>query len=272
MTIYYEDAAIRVMQPKVFLAQDAIALECKQEPPSFAAIYRIYQNFKSYSADAVGRYYLERNGMRQIIPYPKSAIRFLVALNLLVTPWFSIGSKKPIGDEDRLKRALAQNLVDAPEVSSQAAGCPFCNKDQIDKQKIQESENILLLYNFKPISSRDFLIVAKPHIRDFNEPIFVEMMSLAKKICDVYAAKGYKALYVKFADTKAAGRTVDHLHIQVTVGKDWKEEVSAILHVMRKIVFDSWAGLFCPSFFRLSDRQLQQKIVEAKNDIGIDRG
>lgn len=176
-------------------------------------------------------------------------------------------SKKPLGQD--VEKALAKDPVDTDDSCVSPPTCPFCKPEQIAAQQVLDVGNVRLLYNFKPVSSKDFLIVAKSHVRKFNEPLFVEMLSLAKRVTDAYAAQGYKVSYVTFADSKAAGRTLEHLHVHISIAKDWKEEVMGIVTVVRKIVLDSWAQFLAPSLFRLSNADLKERINEAKGVLGV---
>lgn len=265
---YYENDALSVVQPEIPLAPGAISIVSKTDTPCYASIFRVYQNFKQLGAAC---YYLERqDGTRQIIPYPHKGIwsyarQLLVTWNLLV-PRLAWISKRALGNE--LEAALGRDPVEGVSMHVSAPSCPFCKHEQIATQQVLEEADVRLLYNFKPVSSKDFLIVAKDHVRDFNEPLFVQMLSLAKRVTDAYQAKGYKISYVSFADAPTSGRTLEHLLVHVSIAKDWKEEVVGIMTVVRKIVLDSWAQFLAPNLFRLSNADLKIKIDEARLVLG----
>lgn len=265
---YYDNGQLTVVQPEMPLAPGAISIVSKTANPCYASIFQVYQNFKQLGAAC---YYLERqDGTRQIIPYPHKGIwswarQLLVTWNLLV-PRLAWVSKTACGQD--VEAALAKEPVENVPAHVSAASCPFCKPGQIAAQQVLEEGDVRLLYNFKPVTSKDFLIVAKEHVRDFNEPLFVQMLSLAKRVTDAYHAKGYKISYVSFADAPASGRTLEHLLVHVSIAKDWKEEVKGIITVVRKIVLDSWAQFLTLNLFRLSNADLKMKIDEAKRVLG----
>ncbi|MBS0656048.1 MAG: HIT domain-containing protein [Verrucomicrobia bacterium] len=278
--IYFEDDYIRVQDPQVPLAPGALEIDVKQDDEqTYERIYDVYRKLQNYWSPslAIGRYYLERLDaktgviLRQIIPFPKvglgSKLRQIQVTWNLLFPHRAYTEQKTLGAREDLRELLqSPDLLELPVVTEGKDA--FCKPDRIEAQQVQEGTTTHLLYNFKPITENDFLIVSKEHTSDFTKEAFVEAMKTGSKVNRVYAKKGFSIGYITFADHPAAGQTVPHPHVHVTNVKTRADELWGVAKVVRKICFDSWAQYILPSWlFQLSDKQLVPIIAARRQDL-----
>lgn len=287
LPVYFEDEHILVREPKCPLAPGALEIVIKgEEEPleeSYRRIFGVYQRVKNYWSEASaagcvlakGSYYLERRDvstrtvLRQLIPFAHGGFykvlqQMQVTWNLLC-PTLAWIKNQPLGKAEGLQAALRKEIT--PTAAQQPLPRvldPFCRMDRINAQQVLERAHTRLLWNFKPVSTNDLLIISKEHKETFDERGFVEGMTLGAKVNAEYAKKGFPVGYLTSADHVFAGQTVPHAHIHVSSASSLSEEVWGIAIIVRKILFDSWAELLCPTFFRLSDKQLEGKITACK--------
>jgi diadenosine tetraphosphate (Ap4A) HIT family hydrolase len=278
--VYFEDNDLKVCEPKIPLAPGAIEIVVKDTASSSVdeKIFAVYQTTKEFwkgsKTKAPGCYYLERHegpsSIRQIIPYPHDGFRsyarqLQVTWNLLF-PRLAVTHHTSEAHQSGLKEALAK-LHSSKPIPSDSTKCPFCDPKRIAAQLILEQGNLRLLYNYKPLSQHDFLIVTKEHLANFDDKSFAEAIQIGKKSMEEYAKKGFPIWYLTFADDASSGQTVKHAHLHATNATGYQEEVFAIAKVVRKILLDSWMQFIVPSLFKLSDDQLKVKIEEEKKNL-----
>lgn len=105
----------------------------------------------------------------------------------------------------------------------------FCRKEQIEKQRIFEGREVVVLLNFAPhIAPRDtqpldFLILPKAHRENFHDlrrSEYLEAMNLAAKLFEYFRySSGIKAATLYHKTGPRAGQTVKHWHLHVTLSK-----------------------------------------------------
>lgn len=282
MAVYLNDDFLCVRDPVVPLASGALEIIIKKYDVSiYSRIYTVYRQIQDHWTStrlrgkplALGQYFIERIDYKantatcQIIPYPEtgfgSVLRQIQVTWNLLFPKFVWTKQSTLGPILPLRLALGANKL--PDPADEPAGRdPFCNTERLNAQEIQEYDSVRLLYNFKPLTKNDFLLVSKKHSSDFTEEAFVEAMTIAHKINELYAKKGFSVGYITFADRPVAGQTVPHAHMHVTNAKGYLQELLGIAKVVRKICIDSWAQFLVPSLFRLSDKQLKPIIAEQR--------
>lgn len=287
LPVYFEDEYVLVREPQCPLAPGALEIVIKREDEpleeSYRKIFGVYQKVKSYWSEASaeghvlakGSYYLERRDaatrtiLRQLIPFAHGGFykvlqQMQVTWNLLC-PTLAWTRNQPLGNTEGLQTALRKVLPATAAQQPLPRGVdPFCRADRINAQQVVEKEHTRLLWNFKPVSTNDLLIVSKEHKETLDERAFIEGMTLGAKVNAEYAKKGFSVGYLTSADHAFSGQTVPHAHIHVSSASGLSEEVWGIATIIRKILIDSWAEFLCPSLFRLSDKQLEGKIAACK--------
>ncbi len=95
-------------------------------------------------------------------------------------------------------------------------GCPFCDPEVIDYQRILENERAILLYSHKPILEGHSLIIPKRHVSRFEDLMveeMVDMMSLIKQVNKAAENFLHTTSYFLLQKNGAeAGQSVAHLH------------------------------------------------------------
>ncbi len=280
----FHNKYLTVKEPEIPLAPGAVEIVsnddvCKTPDILYGKIFRVYHNLRRYWTEntlAQGCFYLERREgdktIRQIIPYAhggmKGTCRQLQVTWNLMCPSLALTSQQLLGDKQGLEAALKRKVALQP-LQGKQGNDPFCRADRIAAQQILEKEHVRVLYNYKPLSTHDLLVTAKDHTPTFDEASFIEAMSFGYTAHPKYAAKGFRIMYLTMADHPFAGQTVPHAHVHATFAKDWKEELRGIFTVVRKIFVDSWLDLFPFSPFKLSNKQLSNKIQVEREILGV---
>ena len=97
--------------------------------------------------------------------------------------------------------------------------CPFCDKENIEKQKIYETETEYVLYNIRPANKGQCLIIPKKHVSNIRELSDEETASLFKtakfvssKLNEYIKPDGFN---YGINEGECAGQTIEHLHLHI---------------------------------------------------------
>lgn len=97
--------------------------------------------------------------------------------------------------------------------------CPFCDQNIINKQRIYESDNFIVLYNLRPANKGQCLVVSKRHvnnIKELTDDELREIMRLVKKISlkleDYLKPIGFN---YGFNEGLYSGQAVEHFHFHI---------------------------------------------------------
>lgn len=277
-TTIYSDGGIELRRPASPLAGGALEIRVLQ-PGQDERIYRVLQNLARHwtspqapNAAPLARAFfcLERRDavhskiMRQVIPYPSGGLwgylrQIQAVWNANVPNFMSLASSRLLGQQDSLEAALRENLHVHAETAVRGSD-PFCNDAQLAKQQVFEGRHVRVLFNFKPLSSLDFLIVSKDHCETFDrvkQEAFVEAMRIGNALSEYYKER-YPISYLNHANGKAAGQTVFHWHLHVTMAAGKVDELWGSLKVIGKML-----GLVKP----LSDHALAQRIDGLRKEL-----
>lgn len=113
--------------------------------------------------------------------------------------------------------------------------CPFC---KIDREIILETELCLVVYDKYPVNEGHVLVVPKRHVSNYfdleQEEVdsIWQMVNKVKLILDAkYKPQGYN---VGFNIGRAAGQTIDHVHIHVIprYKGDMNDPTGGVRHVI----------------------------------------
>jgi len=99
-------------------------------------------------------------------------------------------------------------------------GCPFCNKEILSKQKVYETENEYVLYNYRKTKCIGRgVVIPKKHVtmlhdlsNDEAKSLFGTVWYVAGKIRDHYKPLG---INYGFNEGEIAGQTIFHLHFHI---------------------------------------------------------
>lgn len=95
--------------------------------------------------------------------------------------------------------------------------CSFCNSSVIAKQKIYEDNQVIVLYDYKPIIEGHCLILPKRHVEQLHDLTDQEVCSIKRGISTLFKAaqKTYQATsYLIFQKNgEHAGQSVPHVHV-----------------------------------------------------------
>jgi histidine triad (HIT) family protein len=111
--------------------------------------------------------------------------------------------------------------------NSFGSNCPFCPPYQLRGAIIDENNTTLAIEKSTPARSPiNFLIIPKAHIvnykdRAFNTQIFIEQLSLARKLANKLTNPTDVELYVN--NGANAGQTVFHSHMHFESNAEWKK-------------------------------------------------
>lgn len=282
----YEDGQLYIRMPKTPLAPGALEILNKQNSqpisgPTHENICGIIQNLGLYWKNTMdfGRplarafYYLERRDasnstvIRQLIPYSSSGVlsylrQIQVIWNLNVPHFMTIGKNAFLGQQDGLIAAL---LSEAPSRSTEPQHTSlgtdaFCNPNQLAKQQIFEGRHVRVLYNFKPLSKYDFLIVSKEHketVETLNREAYSEAMQIGIAICNRYQQQ-HPIAFMTHANGRDAGQTVMHWHVHVSLAAGKVDELWGTFKIFGKML-----GLVKP----LADVELAQRIDALRQEL-----
>ncbi len=97
--------------------------------------------------------------------------------------------------------------------------CPFCNQNIINKQKIYESENFWVLYNFRPANKGQCLIVSKRHVnslKELSDEELGEMIQLVKRI-SLKLEEYLKPIGFNYGFNEGlySGQAIEHFHFHI---------------------------------------------------------
>lgn len=271
----YSNAGIELRRPLVPLATGALEI---QHAGQDERVYQLLQKLTLYwrtpvlNAAPLARAFLclERRDAarslttRQVIPYPHGGIwgylrQIQVVWNVNVPNFLRIAHSRLLGNQEALTAALQKDLLINAEVSPRGAD-PFCNEAQLAKQQVFEGRYVKVLFNFKPLSPLDFLIVSKEHCETFDkvkQETYAEAMRIGNAIVEVYK-KRYPIAYLNHANGQPAGQTVLHWHLHVTMAAGKVDELMGSLKILGKIL-----GLVRP----LSDHDLAKRIDSLRKDL-----
>lgn len=120
--------------------------------------------------------------------------------------------------EDRIM--INQAVTDKNESTGVARECLFCRfTDKSVNSIVQETDHFYARWDNYPVSEGHVEIVPKSHVESFFDLTPDRMREAYELMCDVqkvltdkYQPQGYT---IGVNDGRAAGRTVDHLHIHV---------------------------------------------------------
>lgn len=276
--VLFSADGIAVRRPAFPLASGALEIQGSGQEER---VYRVLQNLARYwkapvpDAAPLSRAFfcLERRDaipsktIRQVIPYPFGGLwsylrQVQVVWNASVPSFLNFASTRLLGQQDGLEAALRdQRQVDVASAALKGAD-PFCNDAQVSKQQVFEGRHVRVLFNFRPLTPLDFLIVSKEHCETFLEvgqEAFVEAMRIGNALVEHYK-KRYPIAYLNHANGKPAGQTVGHWHLHVTVAAGKVNELAGCLKVIGKML-----GLVRP----LSDRDLAKRINELKSELAL---
>ncbi|MFC2135649.1 HIT family protein [Bacteroidota bacterium] len=98
-------------------------------------------------------------------------------------------------------------------------GCPFCDKEIIEKQKIYETDSEYVIYNIRPANKGQCIVVPKRHVNNIRELSDSEAGSLLKTVKFVSTILNEElkpeAFNYGFNEGEYSGQTVEHLHFHI---------------------------------------------------------
>jgi histidine triad (HIT) family protein len=97
--------------------------------------------------------------------------------------------------------------------------CPFCDKENIGKQKLFETDFEYVFYNIRPANKGQCLVVSKRHVENVRELDDQEASSLFRTVKLVSTRlKNYlncEGFNYGFNEGVLSGQTVPHLHFHI---------------------------------------------------------
>lgn len=271
----YSNNGIELRRPASPLANGALEIQVSQTGQE-ERIYQLLQKLSLYwraptpAPLASAFFCLERRDsarsmtMRQVIPYPHGGLwgylrQVQVVWNANVPRFMSLASSRLLGEQNALQASLQKDLPQNVETLPRGSD-PFCHDGQLAKQQVFEGRHVRVLFNFKPLSPLDFLIVSKEHCETFDkvkQETFVEAMRIGNALTEHYRAR-YPIAYMNHANGRAAGQTVFHWHLHVTMAAGKIDELMGSLKVIGKML-----GLVRP----LSDHDLAKRIDGLRTEL-----
>lgn len=114
-----------------------------------------------------------------------------------------------------LRRLVLMVTLIAPTFLN-AEDCSLCDKEVRSKQVFYEDENVMALYDYKPIIRGHCLVMPKRHVSQMQEMNTGELISTQKAISKLFQAaqKSYESdsYLILQKNGKAAGQSVPHVH------------------------------------------------------------
>jgi diadenosine tetraphosphate (Ap4A) HIT family hydrolase len=94
--------------------------------------------------------------------------------------------------------------------------CPFCSKEILDLQAIEENNSAIALYTHRPITKGHSLIIPKRHVEKFHELTQNELSDIQKLINQIHEVSESKLEIGSYLllqkNGKEVGQSVAHLH------------------------------------------------------------
>lgn len=119
--------------------------------------------------------------------------------------------------------------------------CPFCSKEILNLQTLEENSSAIALYTHRPITKGHSLIIPKRHVEKFQELTqneLIDIQNLINQIHEVSESKLEVGSYLLLQKNgKEVGQTVDHLHFHYIPRH--KDEKSVL-----KLAFEMVLNLF----------------------------
>lgn len=108
--------------------------------------------------------------------------------------------------------------------TSPTSECAFCNTELLNRQKIYEDDQVLLLYTHRPVLEGHCLIIPKRHIERFEELTDLEIQQIAQLIKKTNRIIGQtfhtSAYLVAQKNGREVGQSVDHVHFHYIPRKE----------------------------------------------------
>lgn len=133
------------------------------------------------------------------------------------------------------------------------SGCPFCDKNNYEKQLLEENKHSILIISLAPYQKHHLLIVPKRHIEkivDINEEEERNINKLQRTAIKILYKLGYEDMSILIREGENVGKSVRHLHYHIipeipigVIGKNMKkrmiiekEEIEYIMEKLSKII------------------------------------
>lgn len=108
--------------------------------------------------------------------------------------------------------------------AKQSSSCSFCTESVLQNQKIYEDDQVIVLYDYKPVIEGHCLVIPKRHVERLEHVTPQEMAALHAATTKLYAAaqKTYQATgYLIFQKNgRVAGQDVPHVHFHFFPRRD----------------------------------------------------
>lgn len=99
------------------------------------------------------------------------------------------------------------------------AHCPFCDEEVLQKQKILDGKEVILLYCLTPLTEGNVLVIPKRHVEGFENLTSSEMeeiRSMIGKLPSVFQKTyGTTDYFIMQKNGILAGQSESHLHFHV---------------------------------------------------------
>ncbi len=134
---------------------------------------------------------------------------------------------------------------------AQNQNCSFCQSNVIENQKIYEDDDVVILYDYKPVIEGHCLVLPKRHVQHLQDLTDQEMLAVKKGLGKLFEAaqKTYEATsYLIFEKNGAdAGQSVPHVHF----------------HFLPRKPNDYWdIGIYARMFFLQFKSPISQKEMD----------
>lgn len=191
----------------------------------------------------------------EVVPYYRSSLGFLGRLIQQIKVLWGIvfgasrSSLQTIAETRDIYEERYKNFHPVPAVFDETIGQdPFCNPEQIEKQKILEGKCINVLFNHAPIGfggeRLHFLIVPKSHkvaFKDLSEEEYQEAIAFSKALINHFTIHRNHVHDVHLFHKTGidAGQTVPHWHMHVIFSSSESQAMFGKLTVLKNMLFGS---------------------------------
>ena len=190
---------------------------------------------------------------KQLDCWPDTAMRYK-DFDAVETTFFDNGLQMQYNPA-RIRSTAA--AVDAKSIAERP--CFLCAKKRCDEQLHRDvCSSMELLVNPYPVLPEHYTIVTKKHVPQFIEPMFADMLFLAKR---------WKGMAVFYNGAKCGASAPDHAHLQAVRGADvpifgrtWKRKIDT---ASRLLSGNDWGGIY------YSDAYVAPLFIVKSKDAGV---
>jgi diadenosine tetraphosphate (Ap4A) HIT family hydrolase len=238
---------------------------------SFQALQKIVHFWKEHK---IGEQYLVYGNQSlatdspfqwEVVPYSTCTNRLWRFVQQLKVLWaITFGGSQLPKPEQEIKRSyykigFSEFSFLPTSTTSASSTDAFCNRQQIEKQKVLEGKFVTVLYSYKPIGTGreklHFLIIPKAHKASFHElseEEYVETMQLAQKIMThVSKTRALYQVHLLHKTGVDAGQTVPHWHLHIVFITNQVQDFLGKLTIVKNMALESSP---------MKDDELKQKV------------